>query len=235
MIKPISLEESINLVGRKVVVYGFAGVGKTPLALTMPGRGLIVNAEAGLLSLRGRPSIGSFDVVTIESMAELQEVYALLKGGQHGYSWVMVDSISEVAEVLVAEEKRKSKDPRQAYGALADRMAALLRAFRDLPCDVIMTAKAIRQREEETGRTYIELALPGSKVGAMVPYLFDEVFYMLQVVDKDTGDVSTWLQTRSDNKVTCRDRSGRLDAFEPADLNYVLHKINGNASTVDAD
>lgn len=220
----------------KVVVYGFAGVGKTPLVcLTMPGHGLVVNAEAGMLSTRNRPAAGTFDVATVTSMADLHQVHALLIKDGHPYSWVAIDSISEVAEVLVAEEKKKTKDPRQAYGALADRMAALLRAFRDLPMDVVMTAKAIRQREEETGRTYVELALPGSKVGAMIPYMFDEVLYMLTVVDKESGEVSTWLQSRSDNKVNCRDRSGKLDAFESPDLGALINKIKSSATMTDAE
>lgn len=232
--KITSLQEAVQSNGTKLFVYGLAGVGKTPLILTMPGHGLVVNAEAGLLSLMGRPAAGTFDVASITSIGDMQEVHRLLKG-KHDYQWVFIDSISEIAEVLIAEEKAKTKDPRQAYGALIDRMTALLRAFRDLPLDVVCIGKAARVREEDTGRSTVEILIPGSKIGAAIPYLFDEVLYQFTNVDRETGITSTWLQTKSDSRVVARDRSGRLDDFESPDLGEVLNKIKSPASDVDAE
>lgn len=229
-----TLEDAVNNNGCKVFVYGLAGVGKTPLILTMKGHGLVVNAEAGLLSIAGRPAAGTFDVAMINSIQDMQDVHRLLKG-KHGYSWVFIDSISEIAEVLISEEKAKTKDPRQAYGALIDRMSALLRAFRDLPMDVVCVGKAARVREEDTGRSTVEILIPGSKIGAAIPYLFDEVLYQFTNVDKETGITSTWMQTKSDARVICRDRSGKLDDFEAPDLGELLTKIKSPASVVDAE
>ena len=233
--KITTLQQSVASNGVKAFIYGMAGVGKTPLVLTLPGHGLVVNAEAGLLSLMNRDSAGSFDVVNVTSIQDMQEVHRLLKGGTTNYAWVFIDSISEIAEVLIAEEKQKTKDPRQAYGALMDRMSALLRAFRDLPMDVVCIGKAQRVREEDTGRTTVEILIPGSKIGASIPYMFDEVFYQFTHVDKETGITATWLQTKSDNKVVCRDRSGRLDDFEAPNLGDILTKIKSSATVVAAE
>jgi hypothetical protein len=221
-----TLEAAAAQNGWKFFLFGFAGVGKTPSLLTIPGHGLIVNAEAGLRSMLGRQAAGTFDVVCVKSIKDLKEVHTHLASGQHQYTWVALDSVSEIAEVIINEEKARSPDPRKAYGKLIEKMDPLLKDFRDLALDVYMIGKAANVKEEETGRITIEIAIPGSKVGPSIPYLFDEVFYMLETEDRETGDVNAWFQTKANSKVRCRDRSGRLAPFEPVDFGAILAKLN---------
>jgi phage nucleotide-binding protein len=213
-----TLEQAVNTNGVKCFIYGGAGVGKTPLILTIPGRGLVINAEAGLRSLLNRPCAGVFDVVAIHSLKELIEVHDHLESGKHEYEWVVIDSVSEIAEVLISDEKKKTADPRKAYGALIDKMSPMLKNFRDLPIDVIAIGKESMYKEEDTGRVRCEISIPGSKVGPQIPYLFDEVFYMFEHDDSGV----TYLQTKRDKRVVARDRSGNLDPFEDAS-----HEIGG--------
>jgi len=221
-----SLQQAVSTQGVKLCVYGFAGAGKTLLIATLPGRGLVASAEAGLLSLAGQEMAGEVAVADVTSMDDLRDVYRLLQATDHGYSWVALDSISEIAEVVLASEKRKTKDPRQAYGALIDEMGSIMRAFRDLPgLDVYFSAKAERVKDDESGRVQVQLMLPGAKLAQAIPYLFDEVFHLVVLEDKATGEVTRWLQTRRDARSDCKDRSGRLDPFEPADLGVVIAKI----------
>lgn len=217
------LEDCLKKQGIKCVVYGGTGAGKTSLIRTLKGNVLILSAEAGLLSLAGLDA----DVVEIDSIQTLRNVHAALAKGGHGYDWVCLDSLSEIAEVVLADEKEKSKDPRQAYGSLIDTMLGVCRAFRDLPVNVYMCAKEERYKDEATGRVMYALSMPGSKLGNQIPYLFDEVLRLVVGKNRETGAVERWIQTAPEPTSDAKDRSGKLAQFEPPDLAHVVAKIKG--------
>lgn len=212
----------------KILVYGRSGTGKTTLIGSLPGRVLIVSAEAGLLSLRQFSEDDRFDVLEINRIEDLQEAFEV--AASDAYDWVALDSASEIAEVLLATAKAATKDPRQAYGEIIDRMLSLLRDFRNLKCGVYITAKEEFTKDESTGRLMYSLSMPGSKLGPAVPYLFDEVF-RLMVVDNREPDGKTVrehiLQTAGDVGTVAKDRSGTLESFEAADLGAIVTKIIG--------
>ena len=220
-----TLAESIQPDKPKICVYGPAGAGKTSLIKTLPGKILILSAEAGLLSIQGHQA----DVAEITTVDQLREAYAFLKGTDHSYDWVCLDSFSEIAECLLAHEKSQTKDTRQAYGRVIEVGMQMGRAFRDLKCGVYFTCKAERTRDEATGRQGVALSMPGSKLAQGIPYLFDEVFHLIVDRDKETGETQRWLQCVGDARADCKDRSGRLDSYEPADLGHVVAKIAGGA------
>lgn len=223
-----TLADAIGKNQPKIVVYGAPGVGKTSLAASLPGKLLILSAEAGLLSLAGADL--DADVVEVQSLETLRAAYAELKAAPDAYAWVVLDSVSEIAEVVLAAEKAKTKDPRAAYGFLQDSMLGIMRAFRDLPCGVYFSAKMSTTKDEATGRVSYGIGMPGTKLGESIPYLFDEVFRLV-VIDEDDGNggkvASRYLLTATDGKSTAKDRSGRLDAYERADLGAVVAKIKG--------
>lgn len=195
---------SIEVKYVKCLVYGGAGVGKTRLAASAPNV-LIVSAESGLLSL----SDGKVDFLEITSLKGLDEAYNYIKKDTT-YDTIALDSLSEIAEVLVAELKPQYKDGRQAYMALADSMMPMLRKFRDLPNKhVVFTCKMIRKQDEETGKITEDLFLPGQVLGSQLPYLFDEVFKLS--IDGRKGQS---MMTRPDRMSFAKDRSGTLKAIE---------------------
>jgi hypothetical protein len=206
--------------GIKVMVYGAAGAGKTRLCATAPNA-VILSAEAGLLSLRDT----DIPVIEVQTMDDLREAYRFLAEGQ-AFEWVCLDSLSEIAEVVLANEKAQTKDPRKAYGELADQMVTLVKAFRDLPGrNVYMSAKLERQKDEASGVMLYQPMMPGQKLAQALPYLFDELFVLR--VEKDTeGALQRWLQTSSDVQYTAKDRSGALDTFEEPDLAAIAAKIH---------
>lgn len=226
----VRIAEAINARAPKILVYGGAGVGKTTLIASLRGKMLILSAEAGLLSLAGADI--DADVVEVTSIEALRAIYAELRAGDHGYDWVVLDSVSEIAEVVLSAEKSKSKDPRAAYGALSEEMVKIMRAFRDLTCGVYFSAKLASTKDETTGRVSHSIGMPGAKLGEALPYLFDEVFRLV-VIDEDDGQggkvASRYLLTATDGKSVAKDRSGKLDAYEPADLGAVVEKIGGAA------
>jgi phage nucleotide-binding protein len=228
--------------GVKITVYGQAGAGKTSLAATTDGPTIILSAEAGLLSLRGH-DIPVIEVKTIDDVGEAYQYLSQSKEGQQ-FQWIVLDSISEVAEVVLANEKRSAKDPRQAYGALQDRMYEMIRAFRDLPGrNVYFSAKMASEKidivETRTSgalttnavvgtRMAYGPSLPGTKLGQALPYFTDLIFAMRVEKDQD-GNPSRWLQTQPDDNYVAKDRSGVLDPYELPNLAAIAAKIRSTS------
>ena len=161
--------------GVKILAYGQAGAGKTRLIPTLPDV-IAISAEGGLLSISG----SSTPYVEISSIEQLTDVYMWVTSSEEAaqFNSVAIDSISEIAEVVLAHEKATTKDPRQAYGAMGDQMGRLVRQFRDLPKNIYMTAKLDRVQDEQ-GRLLNGPGMPGNKTAQQLPYFFDEVFALL--------------------------------------------------------
>lgn len=213
--------------GIKGFLYGPSGAGKTTAIGTLPeGQTIILSAEAGLLSIRNK----RHNVIEINTIDEMDEAYAwaLTAEGSQFPFWAL-DSITEIAEKCLANAKALAKDPRQAYGELIDRMIALIKKFRDLNGrHVFMSAKMEQVKDEISGLLLRGPAMPGTKLGPQLPYLFDEVFY-LGVGEQPQPDGSKasfrYLQTAQDSQYLAKDRSGVLAKIEPPDLTYIVNKI----------
>ncbi len=193
----------IEFVGVKCIIYGGAGVGKTRAIATAPSP-IIISAEEGLLSLMEV----EIPYIEVKSLEDLNDAYNLLKkdAGQT-YKTIGLDSLSEIAEVLIAQELPKHKDGRQAYAALAQAMIPMLKKFRDLKnVNTVFSCKRIDVKDDETGTVTTDLLLPGNVLGYQVPYLVDELFYM----DTDRKGVP-FFQVKPSRKVFAKDRSGALD------------------------
>lgn len=218
--------------GIKIAVYGPAGAGKTSLcATTGSPNTLIISAEAGLLSLRDH----DIPYLEVTSMGELIEAYNFVTGPDADqFDWICLDSVSEIAEVVLADEKARSKDPRHAYGAMMDQMGAIIRNFRDLKGkNVYFSVKQERIKDEQTGAMLYGPSMPGTKLGQSLPYFFDEVFALRVERDND-GNISRWLQTAIDPQYYCKDRSGALDMFETPHLGSILSKIKSTNTEQEA-
>jgi len=160
-------------------------------------------------------------------MTTLMEAYDWLAvGAGREYQSIALDSISEIAEVVLNHEKKIAKDPRQAYGAMQEQMSDLIRAFRDLPGrHVLFTAKC-EKTADETGRILYAPSMPGNKTGQQLPYFFDEVL-ALRVEKDQEGVAQRALMCDSDGIWQAKDRSGKLDTWEAPDLGAIIRKIGG--------
>lgn len=208
--------------GIKVLVYGRAGVGKTTLCATAPTP-IIFSAESGVLSLRGH-DIPMAEINSIEQLTEAHR-WCLQSSEAKGFDTICLDSITEIGEVVLANAKKQVKDPRQAYGELIEKMQTTIKAFRDLPQKhVYMAAKMEPMKDELTGVVRYGPAMPGSKLGQQLPYLFDEVF-RLDIGKTPDGTQYRFLQTQPDLQYEAKDRSGALDPVEYPDLTHVFNKI----------
>jgi len=211
--------------GVKVLVYGQAGAGKTSLIKTLPSP-IVLSAEGGLLSIQD----ADLPFIDITSMTELQEAYTWLTSSDEAKSYksVALDSISEIAEVCLNAEKKATKDPRQAYGAMQEQMADIIRAFRDLPGRHVYMSAKLEKTQDEMGRVLYAPSMPGNKTGQALPYFFDEVL-ALRVERDAEGVTQRALMCDSDGLWLAKDRSGKLDAWEAPDLSAVFAKIGGKA------
>lgn len=213
--------------GIKVLVYGRSGMGKTTLCATAPNT-VILSAESGLLALRKF----SIPVIEIASVDDLTEAHRWAQNSHEAkqFQTISLDSVTEIAEVVLANAKRQVKDPRQAYGELLEKMLLTIKGFRDLPgFHVYMAAKMEPMKDEMTGTVKYGPSMPGSKLGPQLPYLFDEVF-RLGINKTPQGQEYRFLQTQPDLQYEAKDRSGSLDAIEPPDLTHVFNKIIGAVS-----
>ena len=209
--------------GVKLLVYGQAGAGKTRLVPTLP-KPILLSAESGLLSLQGE----DIPYITIGTMSDLHEAYTWLTESAEAqeYESVALDSLSEIAEVVLSAEKRVAKDPRQAYGEMQEQMTALIRAFRDLPGKHVYFSAKVEKTQDDMGRLLYAPSMPGNKTGQALPYFFDEVL-ALRVERDAEGVMQRALQCDSDGIWLAKDRSGRLGMWESPDLGEIIRKIIG--------
>ena len=207
--------------GIKMLVHGQAGIGKTCLCASLPNP-IIISVESGLLSLAGL----DFPAIEVKTLEDLSEAYAWISGSEEAriYESVCLDSISEIAEIILSDEKGKEKDPRKAYGNMQDMMMDLIRNFRDLPDkNVYMSAKQERI-QDENNRLLFGPSMPGQKLAQQLPYLFDEIF-AYQIVKDQNGVPQRILLTQPDGISQAKDRSGKLDMWEEPDLGKIINKI----------
>lgn len=210
--------------GIKILTHGPAGAGKTVLAATTGEPTLILSAESGLLSIAGAPDY--IHVVTINNIRDLEDAYEYIKSEEDNpqYSWICLDSITEIAEQILANEKEKSPDPRKAYGNLVDEIIKIMKKFRGLRnYNVYMSCKQQRIKEEGAPSFFAPM-LPGNKAWQEISYLFDEVF-ALRVETDENGNLYRVLQTGRDRNYDAKDRSDALDLFEEPNLKKIKNKI----------
>lgn len=232
-IKLTSTAQAAKDNGVKALVFGVAGSGKTTLAATFGDiPTVVISCESGLLSIAD----SNLPVIEVASMADLFEAYRFLTETDDGkqFKAIVIDSVSEIAEVLLAEEKKTSKDARAAYGNTSERMMELLRAFRDMQGKhVLFISKLEKVKDEMTGAFMYGPSMPGQRLGQAIPYLVDEVFAMR--VEKDTeNNTVRLLQTTPDLQWQAKDRSGKLLPYEPPNMHHIISKITGTPSPTDA-
>jgi len=213
----------LSVSGVKVLVYGQAGAGKTSLIKTLPSP-IVLSAEGGLLSVQD----ADLPFIEVDGMDTLKEAWIWLNESKEAqvYKSVALDSISEIAEVVLNAEKKATKDPRQAYGAMQEQMADIIRAFRDLPNRHVYMSAKLEKTQDEMGRILYAPSMPGNKTGQSLPYFFDEVL-ALRIERDGEGNTQRALMCDGDGLWLAKDRSGKLAGWEAPDLGEIIAKIGG--------
>ena len=241
-IKLTSSAEASAIHGIKALVYSETGIGKTMLNATAPNV-VLISAESGLLSLSkgniekvygvNTPGINyNIPVIEINTIDDLMEAYQWSTESEEckQFETISLDSVSEIAEVVLSNAKAQVKDPRQAYGELIEKMTSTVRAFRDISGkNIYMAAKMEMQKNEVDGIQTYGPACPGAKLSQQLPCFFDEGFHLGvgRIASQDGTPQKTYryFRTQPDLQYKAKDRSGALDEIEKPDLTHVFNKI----------
>lgn len=206
----------------KALVFGEAGMGKTVLCATAPNP-IIISAEAGLLSIADH----DIPVIEVKTVQDVMDAYQWVTEDPAAkqFETICLDSITEIAEVLLTQYKREEKDPRKAYGRINDDMSELIRKFRDLKGKhVYFSCKMSRKEDGDSGIVSYKPAMPGNTLINNLPYFFDEVL-ALRIGKLPSGKEFRYLQTQPELQWPAKDRSGCLEKMEKPDLSYIFDKI----------
>jgi len=208
--------------GLKIVVFGASGSGKTTLIKTLPNP-VILSAEAGLLSIND----AQIPYIEIRNVEDLMEAYKWASSSAEAsqFESIALDSISEVGEVVLANEKRKNKDGRAAYGEMQTVMMDVLRAFRNLSGKHVYMSAKMEKAQDENGRVMYSPGMPGAKLAQQIPYIVDECYALRNEKDAD-GIIQRALMTESDGLWAVKSR-GKVEPWEAPDLGAIIRKIGG--------
>ena len=192
----------------KAVVYGGSGTGKTTFAGTAKDA-IFASAEGGLLSIANKNP----NYVDITSLQDLRDLLVYLKTEKHNYKTVIIDSITEINEIIKVEiEKKNGRAMIIAdWGTLSKDIRALLRAFRALPMHVLFIAQEIQEKDEDRV-TKITPSLNG-KAATDIAYFMDVVGYLY--IEKDG---SRTMITSPNAKLLTKDRTNKITNETPVDF-----------------
>lgn len=228
-----------------VLVYGEAGAGKTYFGGTADDDErtkplLVFDVEGGLATLRRRSGV---DVTPpIRSLKDFTNKYNELyrsidkETGQLYYKTLMIDSLTELTALdmrsIMDEAYNKNPEtvdkdvpsPRE-WGKAREHMRTIVRALRDLPCNIVFTAALGSHTEENTNITRFYPAFAG-KLRADIPGFVDIVGY-LYADNSGGGDVVRRLQVTGTRRVVAKDRTSALgDVVENPTIPMLWDLIN---------
>jgi len=208
--------------GVKICVYGQSGAGKTSLIPTLPNP-IVLSAEGGLLSIQD----ADVPYIEIGKLADLQETYQWLLDSEEAkkFDSIALDSISEVAEVVLAYELKNNKDGRAAYGEMNTTMNELIRSFRDLPGKHVYFSAKLEKSQDEMGKMLYNPSMPGKSLTQGLPYFFD-LLLALRVERDSEGVAQRALMCDSDGTWLAKARGGKLEAWEGPDLGAIIEKLS---------
>jgi len=206
--------------GVKILCHGQSGSGKTYGIGTIPNV-VIISAESGLLSLGDK----EIPYIEVKTMSDLVESYKWATESDEAkkFETIALDSISEIAEVVLSAEKAKSKDGRAAYGETNDIMANMIRAFRDIRGkNVYMSAKTEKVQDEK-GCLLYGPSMPGKTLTNQLAYWFDLVLALR--VEQVEGKNVRMVMTETDGLWVAKNRGGRLQPWEKPDFGAIIKKV----------
>lgn len=157
--------------------------------------------------------------------------------GLDKYDLYFIDSITVAARLCMAwciqqpdaTASNGNQDTRAVYGMLGREMLAWLTQLQHARDKAVVLVCILEKDKDDYGRVLWQLQIDGSKTGRELPGIVDEVLTMQLVPIGEEG--SETLERRfvcrpeNPESYPAKDRSGRLDMLEPADLGALLDKL----------
>lgn len=157
---------------------------------------------------------------------------------------IFVDSITDLTRQAMAwaktqpqavSEKTGKPDSRGAYGLLAREVIGLLKHLQHAPGKTVIFVGILEKVVDEFNRTTWQPQMEGGKAARELPGIVDQVL-TLSLFASEGDEWRHDPEKAQERRLVCqsgnpfglpaKDRSGRLDLTEPADLGTLLSKIN---------
>lgn len=216
---------SINM-----LVYGYAGSGKTTLATTCDSP-IILAAEPGVVSIR------RYDYTVadgIESETDLRKFIEGVKRSGDKYKTVFVDSLTRVAKIVldqhmgVKTQNGNQANGKMAYGNMGRFVMEFVQMLRDIPQDTVWICQQSSRTDEATGGIKYGPGFPGQMLMDSVHYEADIVARLCNQTQRD--GVKRWLQLQGDDMHEGKNWFGGTNPEEPADIGALFRKIRAHES-----
>jgi hypothetical protein len=245
----------------KIVVFGPSGIGKTSLLRGLTAPSLLIDMEAGDMSLADWTG----DSIKVRQWEEARDLACLIGGPNLAlpatepyslghfehvesklgkredvlakYALVFWDSITVLSRLCMDWAERHEdnnvnkggkivRDTRGAYGMMGREVLKLLTHVQHTADKHIVLVGILDRKTDDFNRTIWEAQMEGSKIGRELPGIVDEVFTM-QTKDDAEGVKHRVFYTQQNNAegYPAKDRSGKLDPIEPANLQHILDKM----------
>lgn len=209
----------------RVLLGGDPGSGKTLMSSTFPNP-YYLSAEGGLMSVARK----FLPYLELTKTDDLREVLTLLRqepatrgkmlGAPGPVDTIVVDTIDEVSKLFMKERLTarniEAFDNYKDWGWLGDKVESVIRAFRNLPLNVVFTVHLKQDKDEGSGEISFLPNLYG-QTSRFLPGAVDLAFALQSrssatiVEGKSARSVFRYAQTYQDNKYPwAKDRSGRV-------------------------
>lgn len=212
--------------GCKIIAYGGAGSGKTPIINTCPNPVLLA-CEPGLLSMRGS-MVPTFQALNCNDIDEFFKWF-FNSTETKKFDTLAIDSISFMADVyLQAALQGKSKSGKKlhglaAYGEMATNVLDHLRPlYYTQQKHTYLIAKEQKPDDNGQKRPYF----PGNQLNNEVPGLYDFILHLGIKNVPGKGQIKAF-QCIEDYDTMARARTGNLDMYEPPNVNFIIQKAMG--------
>lgn len=209
--------------GVKMVGYGPPGSGKTPISNSAP-RPVLLICEPGMLSMRGS-TIPAWDGFTVERIDEFFK-WIFTSTEAKNFDTICVDSISQMADIKLARSKLANPHGLKAYGEMAE---WVYKHLADLYYTRNKHTYLIAKEGEHTtnGVQQKRLIFPGKELNSSVPHLYDLIGRVAKVTIPGMNGLTQAVQTVENFNGFARDRSGKLNEYEPPNLANIFAKAMG--------
>lgn len=225
----------------KMLIHSPPGHGKTTLIGSAVGDRrvsplILLEFEGGTRSIRSKvrkisiddlghvpPELDKVHSLAIRNWSDFDAAYDFLANYEHGYMSVGLDSLSEMnylnmntSLVTALKEDRKHDVDileQRDYLRSSNQMRKLVRAFRDLPMHVFITAHSQQLQDPRTKEMKLYPSLTG-KLAFEIPGLMEIVGY-LAIVEFDDGAMTRRLFVQPTGRLEVKDRTegGKLGEY----------------------